>query len=315
MNDWFLSNELLIQTIAVYALVAFSVQVPLRSGTFSLAGVGFYGVGSYAAAYWVKDGMSPLLAIAAAIVVAVVVGWTLAVLLVRLRDLYLGIATLAFDMMVTIVALNWEKVTGGAAGMYGIPLSVSTRTMLLTLVVVAVLLTLLETGVVGRIYQTIREDEQLAQALAIDARKYRRLTFVIGCALGALAGAYHSLSFNAISPGDSGFHLVVLALAMVIIGGFNSWIGALLGAVILGWIPVLLAGIGNWWPALYGAGMVFFAVLAPGGIFGVAESLYRRIRSRRATRAGRKVGTRDRTGQGGEVAERKEIAVDSATLR
>lgn len=307
MNDWFLSNELLIQTVAVYALVAFSVQVPLRSGTFSLAGVGFYGVGSYSAAYLVKDGMSSWLAIAAAIAVSVVVGWLLAVVLVRLRDLYLGIATLAFNMMVVIVALNWEGITGGAAGMYGIPLSVSSRTMLVTLVLVGILLTLLETGVIGRIYQTIREDEQLAQALAIDARKYRRLSFVIGCGLGALAGAYHSLSFNAISPGDSGFHLVVLTLAMVIIGGFNSWIGALLGAVILGWIPVLLAGIGNWWPAIYGTGMIVFAVFAPAGIYGLGESLYQQLRSRRATRAGRKAQEREPL--------KEEIPVDSASLR
>jgi len=305
MNEWFLSNELLIQSIAVYALVAFSVQVPLRSGTFSLAGVGLYGIGSYSAAYWVKGGTSPWLAVIASVALAVVIGWILALVLVRLHDLYLGIATLAFDMMVVILALNWEKVTGGAAGMYGIPLSISTRTMLVTLVAVGILLTLLEIGTIGRIYQTVRDDEQLAQALAIDARKYRQLTFVVGGALGALAGAYHSLSFNAISPNDSGFNLVVLALAMVIIGGFNSWIGALLGAVILGWLPVLLAGTGDWWPVFYGAGMVGFAVFAPAGIFGLGEGLYRRIRSRQATRAHR---------PGRRIRVNEEVSSDSASL-
>jgi len=281
MAAWLLSNELLIQNIAVYALVAFSVQVPLRSGTFSLAGIGFYGIGAYGAAYLVKGGQSAPLSVGAVVVASMVLGWCLARILVRLKDLYLGIATLAFDLMVGVVALNWVAVTGGPAGMYGIPAVISTTTMLVTMVIVVGLLVLTESGVTGRILQTTRQDEQLAQSLAIDGHRYRRFTFVIGSGLGALAGAFHALSANAISPGDAGFHLVVLALAMVIIGGFNSWIGALLGAIILGSIPVVLAGVGDWWPVVYGAGMLIFAVFAPSGIFGIAESAYRRVRSRR----------------------------------
>jgi len=281
MSEWFYNNELVIQTVIVYALLAASVQVPLRSGTFSLAGIGCYGIGGYGAAYLVKDGRNVALSIALAVVLCMAIGWILARILVRLKDLYLGIATLAFDLMVVVVALNWVDVTGGAVGMYGIPLSITTTTMVITLFAVAVLLTLLERGVIGRVLQTAREDEALAHSLAIDTKRYQRFTFVLSAGLGGLAGAYHGLSSYAISPSDSGFHLVVLALAMVIIGGFSSWKGAVIGAVILGWAPVLLVDIGEWWPAIYGAGMMAFAVLAPGGLMGIASTALLRYRSYR----------------------------------
>jgi branched-chain amino acid transport system permease protein len=281
MSEWFYNNELVIQTVIVYALLAASVQVPLRSGTFSLAGIGCYGIGGYGASYLVKDGQNVVLSIAFAVVLCMVIGWLLARVLVRLKDLYLGIATLAFDLMVVVVALNWVDVTGGAVGLYGIPLSVSTTAMIVTLIAVVLLLTLLERGVVGRVLQTAREDEALAHSLAIDTKKYQRFTFVISAGLGGLAGAYHGLSSNAISPNDSGFHLVILALAMVIIGGFASWRGAVIGAVILGWAPILLVGIGEWWPAIYGAGMMAFAVLAPGGLIGLLSVALLRYRSSR----------------------------------
>lgn len=291
MSDWYYNNELVIQNVVIYALLAISVQVPLRSGTFSLAGVGCYGIGAYTAGYLVKDGHPVVLSIAVAVVGCMLIGWVLSRILVRLKDLYLGIATLAFDLMVVVVALNWQSVTGGAVGLYGIPLSVGTVTMLVTLAVVAVLLIVLESGVIGRIVQTTREDEALAQSLAIDTRRYRRFAFVISAGLGGLAGSYYSLSFSAISPNDSGFHLVILALAMVIIGGFSSWFGAVIGAVILGWAPILLVDLGDWWPVLYGGGMMVFAVLAPGGLLGVTHEALRRYRSSRVVKDGLERGS------------------------
>ena len=123
ISSWYGSNETLIQNILIAALLAFSVQVALRTGIFSLAGIGFYAIGSYTAALLVKKGWSTVEAMAAATALTIVLGYALAVLLVRLRDLYLAMATFAFDLMVGVVAGNWNQVTGGALGVTGIPLA------------------------------------------------------------------------------------------------------------------------------------------------------------------------------------------------
>jgi branched-chain amino acid transport system permease protein len=268
-------DETLLQNILIAALLAFSVQVALRAGIFSLAGVGFYAVGSYAAAILVKHGWPAVLAIAVALAIAGALSYALAWLLVRLRDLYLAMATVAFDLMVGVVALNWTGLTGGSLGLFAIPVAVTTLAMALTVAVVAVLLYLMEHGTIGRALETIREDEELAQSFAVDTRRYRRFAFIVSGMLGALAGAFHALLFNSITPNDAGFDLIVLALTMVIIGGFGSWMGALVGAILITWLPLKLASIGTWWDAVYGGLMILAATYIPGGLYGVARDLGR----------------------------------------
>jgi len=85
------------------------------------------------------------------------------------------------------------------------------------------------------------------------------------------------LLFTDIQATDAGFDLIVLALTMVIIGGFGSWRGALVGAILLTWIPLKLTSIGEWWDVVYGALMIFVATFAPGGLFGLWRDLTRRV--------------------------------------
>lgn len=274
--DWFQGQETVIQTIAIYALLAFSVQVPIRAGTFSLAGIGFYGVGSYSAAYCALHGRAAIVGIGLGLVISGVIGWLMALALTRLRELYLAMATVAFDLMVGVLALNWVSVTGGPTGLYSIPVQLSVSEVVLMLLVVAVILLVLESGVIGRMSYATRDDEPLAQSLAIDTNRYRRFAFVLSALLGSLAGACHALTFYSINPDDVGFNLVILILAMVIIGGFTSWFGALLGAALLTWVPLHLTSLGEWWPVVYGLGLVVMAVYLPQGIWGLGQQLFRR---------------------------------------
>jgi len=276
ISSFYTNNETLVQNVLIYALLAFSVQVALRTGIFSLAGVGFYAIGSYTAALLVKKGWSTVEAMAATMLLTILLSYLLAVLLVRLRDLYLAMATFAFDLMVGVVAANWNQVTGGPLGVTGIPLAISTLAIFLTVVVAAILLTSMQGGILGRTTVTIREDEELAQSFAVNTRNYRHFAFVVSCVLGAFAGAYHALLFGVIEASDAGFPLIVLVLTMVIIGGYGSWFGALLGAFLLTWLPLRLTSFGSWWPVIYGALMIVIATWAPGGIVGLARSLLRR---------------------------------------
>jgi branched-chain amino acid transport system permease protein len=276
---WWSDNQTLIQIVIVYALVAFSVQVPLKAGTFSLAGIGFYGISSYTAAYLAMRDWPPVLAIAAGVVLSGVIGWLLALLLVRLGGLYLGMATIAFDLLVGVLALNWVSVTGGPAGLYGIPMVVDAAGMLVVLVVVVALLALMQRGTLGRTLEATREDNQLALTVGIDTRRYQRFAFVVSAMLGGLAGALHALAFSTIAPEDASFAFVILALAMVIIGGFGSWVGALLGAIVLAALPLQLTFLGEWWPIIYGTAMVLVGTYLPGGLYALIKRGLIRLRS------------------------------------
>lgn len=287
--DW-VTNSYALQNLALAAMLAIGVQISLRTGSFSLTAIGFYGIGAYTAAHLAKSGHSTVLAILAGVVLSVVLAWLLARLLLRLRDLYLAMATLAFDLLVGVVALNWTSVTGGPLGIYAIPKAVSTTAIVVLLVVVIIVVAALELGVGGRASVVVREDDQLAQSLGLHPDRYRRFGFVLSAAVGALAGALYALSNFSINPDIVGFDAVIATLAMVIVGGYTSWFGALLGAFLLVQLPLQLSGIGKWWPAVYGAALLFIAVYAPGGIVGLLAS---------AVGRGRRALTRSETsGQG-----------------
>ena len=279
--SWFNSNELFLQSTIVAIILACSVQVALRAGIFSLASVGFYQASSYCAAYLVKDGWPSALAIGLAIVGSALGGWVLARILVRLKGLYLAMATIAFDLMVGVVVLSWDSVTGGALGMYGIPSTITFEVMVVLLVVVAAGLFLLERGSIGRMFDMCREDAQVTRTVGVDPQRLQRMAFVISAALGSLAGSIHALSFNAISPSDVGFNFLILALAMVIIGGSGSWKGAAIGAIIVIWLPLQLRFLGDQWPLVYGAAMLLVATYAPDGLLGAIDRLKRMLRRRK----------------------------------
>lgn len=286
--SWWTANATYIEIVAVYVLLALSIQICLKAGTFSLASVGFYGISSYVSADLAKHNWSTVVAIGAGVLLCAAIALLLSYLLVgRLKDLYLGMATMAFDLMVGVVALNWDAVTGGAAGLYSIPVRVSALGMTIVVVVVIALVVLLQRGTIGRTFETIRDDAQLAITVGVDARRYQRLAFVLSAALGALAGSLHGLAFYAISPSDASFSLIITALAMVIVGGFGSWVGAIVGAILLGYLPIKLTGIGDWWPVIYGVAMALVATYVPGGFFSVAQTAARRVRTMlHARRAG-----------------------------
>lgn len=280
-------NEVLTQVILIYALLAISVQVALRSGVFSLAGVGCWGIAAYTVGILTLRDVPVLVAVILAVALTGVISWVLARILVRLRGLYLTMATVAFNLVVGVIATNGGEFTGGAQGLFGIPIAVETWHLVLALAGVAVLVTGLERRALGRGFNLVREDEDLAQALAIDAVRMRRHAFIVSGVIGGFAGALNALRFGLVTPADVGFGLVVAALTMVIIGGYHSWLGAVIGAALIQWLPIQLQAVAESWPLIYGALLIFVAVYAPSGILGLIQTGIRRGRELLADRGAR----------------------------
>jgi len=282
MTDWYFANLVLIQATLTGLVMALSVQVPLRMGVFSFAGVGSYGVGAYAAALLVIHMQMPALAaIGLAMLLTAVIGLLLGLVIARLAGLYLAMATVAFDLIIGVVATNGGTFTGGSTGLYGVLSDFTMPMMFILTLIVLGLVILSEHGKVGRRVHAVRDDQQLAASAGINVRRYRLAAFVASGALGGLAGAMNVMVRSTIGPLDIGFGLIVLALTMIIVGGAMSWKGAVMGAIIFTWLPTLLEFVGKWQTLLYGIIVATAAVLLPRGIHGVFVDLTRWWQRRR----------------------------------
>jgi branched-chain amino acid transport system permease protein len=298
IEAWFSAHTILIQATFVSLLFVLSIQIPLRFGVFSFAGVGAYGIGSYAAAIAVtRYGQPVWLGILLGVLGAAVAGYILALILQRLTSLYLAMATIVFDLMVVVVANNGGDITGGATGIFGVLADITTvQIVFVTLVVVAIVVWS-ERGRAGRRVEAIREDPELSASLGINVRRMRQIAFVASGAVGALSGGINVGLRSTIAPTDIGFPLIVLALTMIVIGGSSTWLGAAIGATFFVWLPVLLEPIGAWKGVVYGVIVAIAAIWMPGGIVGVVTDAHRAHRAR--DRSQRTVPTSDDSTQPG----------------
>jgi branched-chain amino acid transport system permease protein len=281
MIDWLDSNEALIQSALAMSLLAFSVQLALRAGVFSLAGVGFWAIGGYGTAKLVLEGWSTVTAVMVLVAGSAVIAVGMALILNRLRALYLAMATFAFVLIVQIIAINWESVTGGPVGLFAIPVTVTTTGLVLVVALCALGLALWERGRSGRMMEALREDEQLASTIGIDVRRRRVVIFVVSSVLGTLSGALYAMMFNTITPDQAGFGLITNVLMMVVLGGTGAWWGAVVGAFIVTWLPEILRFAEDYRSIIQGAIVVLVVVYAPEGVVGLVRRIIRLARRAR----------------------------------
>lgn len=273
---WFQANEAIVQQMLILMLMAVSVQMVLRSGQFSLASIGFYTLGAYTTGILVLRDWAWPLVLVLVVLAAAVIGYGMARPLSRLSGLYLAMGTVAFDLFVPILALNGGDLTGGALGLFGIPVFVETWHLVLAVVLVCYLVAQMERGWMGHAQLAMRDDAELAQSVGIPIFRERSLVFASSAAIGALAGSMTALTFRVVSPSTGGFSLIVLALSAAIIGGRSSWVGAILGAIVLQWLPEFLRFLGDWRPLVHGVVLVLVILFAQDGLLGIANAVRRR---------------------------------------
>lgn len=291
INEWFSDNETLLHTVMVYYIFGLSIQVVLRAGVFSLASAGMWAIAGYATSWMVDRDVAWPMAVAVSLVIVLVLSLGIALSLGRLSGLYLGMATIAFDLIVVSLAYTWESVTGGAIGLYGIPRDVTVLHALGLAVVATLVVGLLQARAGGRALDALRTDATLASSVGINVGRARIYCIVLSGVLGGLSGAISPLIFGVLGPGDGGFTLVVLGLTIVVIGGSRSWLGAAVGAVIVTFLPEVLTFMEEWSSAVYGVLIVVMVIFAPQGLTSIVSRLGRAALSRIGSRKGAGSGT------------------------
>lgn len=266
----------------MYALLALGLNLVAGAGQISLGQAGLFAIGAYGSALLTtRLGASFWLALPLVALLGAVLGVLLAYPALRLRGHYLVIATLALAEVVALVLLNWEWLTNGPIGIFGIPAPtlgplrfIGPRPYYyLALALVAgsaAALTRLTTAHIGRTLGGIREDELAAETQGVETGHYKALAFGIGAAVTALGGALFAHSSGYISPDIFTPSVSVLVLTMVILGGLGSVPGVIASAVLLIALPELARPLADTRWLIYGVLLLLLIRFRPQGLLGRA---------------------------------------------
>lgn len=270
---------------AMNVLLAVSLNLVMGyTGQLNLGQSAFFAIGAYVSTILMKTyGWNFWLAALVAIAAAGLVGVALAAFAVRLRGHYLAIASLGFAVITYQVLLNWESVTEGVRGIYGILPPVSSTVGLFYLIagiaaVVYLLLDNLVRSPVGDTLRAIREDEISAASLGVDAALWKAFAFGLGAAIAGLAGCFYPGFVGTLVPDAFGIVESFTMMAMVIVGGMGTMVGPVIGAIVLTFLPELLRGFGELRLMIYGVALTLVVLFMPGGIIQALLSLRNRMR-------------------------------------
>jgi branched-chain amino acid transport system permease protein len=233
-----------INFIGINALLALSLNVTLAAGMLSLGNAAFAGLGGYAAGVLTLHFKMPYVAsLCGGALAAGLVGLVLGLPVLRLRGVFLAMATLAFGEVVRITAVNLE-ITGGAEGLTGIPNVTQTWMIYLALAGAAYFMAVMRRSRLGWALVSMREDETASACLGIHITYYKVVAFTIGAMLAGLAGGMYAHLNYLITPRDFGFFIAVDLLIYNIVGGTRVWYGPILGAALITALPEILRGVG-----------------------------------------------------------------------
>jgi branched-chain amino acid transport system permease protein len=289
MTAFFNTYGFLITAMVFAAMLGLSLYLPLMAGQLSLASPGFYALGGYIAAvmstqfFAPSAGQFPLGQLLIEMLVAAVASGVLAVLVgvpaLRLRGIYLALATIAFVEILRVLSLNLA-ITGGAVGIFGIPQPFPTQASYLYIALPMLLLSMffvyrLERIRAGRAFVAIREDELAADAMGISPTRYKVLAFTLGAILAGVVGAVSAHFLNTWNARQGTFDASITYLAFVLIGGSRTFVGPVVGGLVLTALPEVLravagiAGLPPWFAQFLRDGrlIIYGMLIAIGAIF------------------------------------------------
>lgn len=283
-------------SVMVFVLLGLGLNIVVGyAGLLDLGYVAFYAFGAYmmalltgatlntttgSAAPAFSMDLNFYFAIWIVVVLAAGVGLLIGAPVLRLRGDYLAIVTLGLGEIVRVLAESrWlQPVVGGPQGMRGVTTAAigdygfrqppqHFYYLALAFVLLAVFVSWrLSASRIGRAWNAMREDEQVANAMGVSTTKYKLLAFAMGGAVGSLGGALFAVQIGSLTPASFVIDVSITALAVVILGGLGSLPGVVAGGAVLIGLPGLLREFEEFRPLIYGAVLVAIMVLRPQGL-------------------------------------------------
>ncbi|MDZ4672133.1 MAG: branched-chain amino acid ABC transporter permease [Phototrophicales bacterium] len=316
MNDFLSTYGFLLVQALFAAILGLSLYLPLLTGQLSLASPGFYAIGGYISALFatqvfhqfyqpfllpIPASISPtvvspllqtykyandypigflLIQMAIAGGICLILAGIIGFLAIRLRGIYLALATIAFVEIIRTLAEGADLV-GGASGIFGIPQPFVGKLdyawiAIPLLIMSMVMIYRIERGKMGRAFRAIREDELSVSASGVYTTYYKVVAFALGGMLAGMVGAVYAHFLNTWNPRQGSFDAGVLYLTFVVVGGSRTIWGPVFAAIALTILPEALRGLsGAPWLSdflqngrliVYGALLTGAALFFPQGI-------------------------------------------------
>lgn len=277
----------LFNLIGIYAIVTLGLVLLGTSGQVSLGQAAFYGLGAYASALLARDlGWSPWLSMPSAIALVAVVAYGVGLPALRLADVFFVLATLGVGIIVNVLMVQLDPLTGGASGLRDIPgLVIAGRRLttdrdyyyvVWTAALAALLLARNVTGHrTGRALRAILGSEVGAAALGIDVARFKMRVFILSAAYAGAAGALYAHYIRFISPSPFALYASLFFLIMAVVGGLTNIWGGLFGAAAVTLLDQLVRAEmprifprvgGEYQTAIYGIVLVLIMIFFPSGI-------------------------------------------------
>lgn len=265
------------------------------TGYVSIVQAGFMGIGAYSTALTgIHFGLPVWLTITLAPIITACFALLTGYPSLRVKGHYFAIVTLAFNMVIFIVLMNYSDLTQGEAGITGIPKPGSNdgwfnfrdrQVYYYFVLCIAVLLTILTALIVqsriGKILIAIRQNEDLVGSIGIAAWKYKLFAFVASAMYAGLAGAIYAHYQSFINPEIFGLAQSLDAILAVIVGGSGTLAGPIIGAFFVIFLPEYLRFADSFRLILYGFILVLATIFMPRGIVGVSADIWNQLKERK----------------------------------
>lgn len=259
------------------------------AGQISLGHAAFFGLGAYVSGILSAGyGLPPLLSLPIAVGFVCLVALVIGVPVLRLSGNYLVMATLGFNIIVNVLLVQMEDLTGGSSGYFGIPplslggLALDTDLKFYWLAWGLALLGLvparnLAHSHVGRGLRALHDSPQAALACGVPVASYKIRIFVLSAGYAAVAGALYAHYFGIVTPKTFDIFKSVELVTMCLVGGMGSLWGGLFGAAFLTPLPQLLHVFQEYQDLIFGGVLLLLLMFLPQGLVGrLEESLARR---------------------------------------
>jgi len=279
-------SETILSIAGLNMILALSFYTTLAVGQFSLAQVGFWAIGAYSSAVLTTLYGVPLLpALLAGGALCAVIGAILGYPCLRIRGIYLALATLGFSETVQVFFANVSfqqmidgRIVGpdGLLGFRNIPVQTTLSEIFGFLLLLVILLTWLNRSLLGAAMAAVREDETAAHCVGVDVVLVKVLAFSIGAAIAGVGGGLYANYASYIIAHDFNFHLTLVAVLFVAVGGIETFWGPILGALVLTVIPEYFRFLQDYRMIFYGVLVVAIVIVRPKGL--IDDALLERLR-------------------------------------
>jgi branched-chain amino acid transport system permease protein len=287
-NEYFIS---ILIFLGINGIITMGLSLLMGyAGQISLGHAGFFGLGAYSSGILTTQySIHPLAAFLAGIFLSAIIAFLVGKPTLRLKGHYMAVATLGFGEILFIVFNELSPLTGGPSGLSGIPTltfmgySLEGARYLYLVWGFVILLLLFSLNVinsrVGRALRAVHGSEIAANAMGVDASRYKVQVFVLSAVYASIAGSLYAHFVTFISPSSFSLMFSILLLMMVVVGGAETIWGALLGATVLTLLPEYLRGLEDFEVLAYGGILMVVLLFMPQGILLGVRKLFEKKRN------------------------------------